>query len=195
MLFRNMFNCPLLPITLILSLICLNISRAGDTEQALVEEMMSLSRRVTEMEVSLDTFRETLAEKDNHIKRLEDANSDKELSQTKEKVERLENEISLLKAKNARLEDPPYSFVCGYQSNFIQENANIFYTKLLYNKSGGYNPSTNASYNGWLHINTGIFNCHCPGTWQVTWSMTNVHYFQGELLGLWKSIDGRFQVT
>merc|ERR1712154_374928 len=65
--------------------------------------------------------------------------------------------------------------------NFIQENANIFYSKLLYNRSGGYNPNTNASSNGYLHVKTGIFNCHCPGTWQVSWSMTNVHYYQGDV--------------
>ena len=115
-------NPPLCSLTLMVSILFLTKSSAGDPDRALLEEMTVLSRRVTNMQLTLDTLRENLEEKD------------KDLTDTKEKIERLEKEISDMTTKNAQLEDPPFAFICGYQSNFIQENANIFYSKLLYNR-------------------------------------------------------------
>ena len=56
------------------------------------------------------------------------------MERLEDEVERLEDEMSVLAVRAAQLEDPPFAFVCGYQGTFVQENTNIFYSKLLYNR-------------------------------------------------------------
>ena len=72
------------------------------------------------------------ADQDLLVSRLRD--QEEKVERLEDEVERLEDEMSVLTVRAAQLEDPPFAFVCGYQSTFVQENTNIFYSKLLYNR-------------------------------------------------------------
>ena len=170
----------LLPLTLLASTILLCSAKEREADGSLLEEMKTLSRRlerveetsemkIAQLEEDLIELKQSVSLKDIRIEKLEES-----LAMKESRLEILEENIS-------ELEDPPFAFICGYQSNFLQENTDIFYSKLLYSRSGGYNPNNNTNGNGFLHIKTGIFNCHCPGTWEISWSMTTVHYYQGDV--------------
>ena len=84
--------------------------------------------------LNLDLFhiRRLEADQDLLVSRLRD--QEEKVERLEDEVERLEDEMSVLAVRAAQLEDPPFAFVCGYQSTFVQENTNIFYSKLLYNR-------------------------------------------------------------
>ena len=159
-----------LHLTLLAMATLLCFARMGEPD---VLEMRTLSRRLDVLE---QTSEMKISQLEEELTELKQSVLQKDL-----RIEKLEEKVSGLAAKSAQLEDPPFAFLCGYQSNFLQENTNIFYSKLLYSRSGGYNPSNNTNSNGFLHIKTGIFNCHRAGTWEISWSMTSVHYYQGDV--------------
>ena len=84
--------------------------------------------------LNLDLFhiRRLEADQEHLVSRLRD--QEEKMERLEDEVERLEDEMSVLAVRAAQLEDPPFAFVCGYQSTFVQENTNIFYSKLLYNR-------------------------------------------------------------
>ena len=96
-----------------------------------------------------------------------------------EKTQSLQESLSHLVAADLQLEDklekvgnPPFAFICGYQDRWGSDNSVISYDKLLYNNSGGYN----ASSNGDLDLESGLFRSGYRGTWLVTWSTQTSHW-------------------
>ena len=104
------------------------------------------------------------------------------------RMTRMEEEMALKEARIAELErsvsrheETPYSFTCGWREQWVLDNSNITYERLLY--------SASSDLNGGLDITSGVYTAWISGTWTITYSSTSVQY-SGDIIQAFVYVNG-----
>ena len=145
----------MISLNMISSLLLLSCLHPGLAASDLEDKMTDIMDRMTRME-------EEMALKDARIGELERSQSE-------------------LMSAVSRHEETPYSFTCGWREQWVLDNSNITYERLLY--------SASSDLNGGLDITSGVYTAWISGTWSITYSSTSVQY-SGDIIQAFVYVNG-----